>query len=583
MCGSTEIDGNEFCLGLDLFLFVDEYSSLQNMISSVTYLIREARFRPKYPNSGCGTSCLDIYPLGRLVDMYHTQRATDRRDKVFALLNMSSDDLSESGLSPNYDILWTALLERLVKFLLGSGVLVKTWIDWEIAVIESKGCVLGRVSSVEGVKENRQTVGIDFVNIPGQSRHLPIWNVRWALHTSARSIHPGDIVCRLEGASLPSIIRQYRESFVVIVITASPEETETDVEGSRVLELITSITSFFREFLLVWDWENDPEYSQFCIQYKTSDISRTGERKKSKAVFYSGLDKATRSSNVDRILHDLEDYEETKRRLWEAVEGCKNGFTEDHAHTLANMDSLAIRYQQRKKWKHAERLSLGVIDIRKHAQGEAHENTLESMQILVTSYEGQGLTVKAQRLKMMVVLLEKRKDGSWVTEEEIVNIGRYCDKEMMGLLFQWNVNGVHITENVLLAAVKNERHAKEILGLVLEQELLITEKVLEEAVWREKNVQGLLHLLLERGKGKPEITESVLVTVVINSRQDHNIIRIFLERNGADIQMAKALGIQMERRFGGNGRVSLLQREWDNPGIRNALLEEEAIANLEDD
>jgi hypothetical protein len=45
-----------------------------------------------------GGSTLGISSLGGLRDMYHAHEATQIHDKVFALLGMSSDDLSKSGL-----------------------------------------------------------------------------------------------------------------------------------------------------------------------------------------------------------------------------------------------------------------------------------------------------------------------------------------------------------------------------------------------------------------------------------------------------------------------------------------------------
>ena len=77
--------------------------------------------------------------------MYHTHKATKRHDKVYALLGMSSDDLSKAGLLPNYGLPWKELLQRLAKFLLYEKVSVETWGDKEMAVIKSKGCVLGKV------------------------------------------------------------------------------------------------------------------------------------------------------------------------------------------------------------------------------------------------------------------------------------------------------------------------------------------------------------------------------------------------------------------------------------------------------
>ncbi|RYP15255.1 hypothetical protein DL765_005830 [Monosporascus sp. GIB2] len=133
MCGSTELDGYAFCLGLEA------YPGLQNPIRPVTYLMKRSIFRPKYRIDPLGRVSLGICPLSELIEMYHTHEATERRDKVFALLGMSSDAPSAveaAGLSPDYGIPWGELLKQLVHFFLGGQVSVYTLPNREMAIIE---------------------------------------------------------------------------------------------------------------------------------------------------------------------------------------------------------------------------------------------------------------------------------------------------------------------------------------------------------------------------------------------------------------------------------------------------------------
>ena len=154
--------------------------------------------------------------------MYHTHEATLPHDKVYALLGMSSDDLSEAGLSPNYGVEWEELLKRLVKFLLGEKVSVETWCHREMAVVQSKGCILGHVSPVENdiAWDDIQNVDITLKNIPRYLGHKGEWSARWALQASAKSIQKGDLVCLLQGVSKPIIIRRCKDHFAVIMIAA---------------------------------------------------------------------------------------------------------------------------------------------------------------------------------------------------------------------------------------------------------------------------------------------------------------------------------------------------------------------------
>ena len=182
--------------------------------------------------------------------MYYTHEATDPRDKVFALLGMSSHDNIAPDLSPNYNIQWVQLFERLVKFLLYKEVFVETRYDRKIAVIKNKGYILGQVSLVRSGDE--QDVMITSKNAAWYLGE----EVKWTLQASAKSIQEGDIVCLLQGASKPTIIRLRKDYFTIIIIAATPLN-ESGSLGRP--ELSKSITRFPRDFLLVWDWKTPLE------------------------------------------------------------------------------------------------------------------------------------------------------------------------------------------------------------------------------------------------------------------------------------------------------------------------------------
>ena len=224
---------------------------MQSLIRSVTYVMRGAIFRPKYPTSSSGGVC-----LGELIDMYHTREATERHDKVYALFGMSSDNLSAAGLLPNYEVPWKKLLQQLVKFLLCKEVYVETWDDKEIAVIKSKGCILGQVSSVESdsARYDRQHVTIIFKNKPRSLEYEKEWGAQWTLQASAKSIRQGDLVCLLQGASKPTIIRTCKDIFTVIKIAVTLQQNVRTESGyTKHQRPLPSMKSFPRDFLLVWN------------------------------------------------------------------------------------------------------------------------------------------------------------------------------------------------------------------------------------------------------------------------------------------------------------------------------------------
>ncbi|KAH8723852.1 hypothetical protein GQ44DRAFT_591343, partial [Phaeosphaeriaceae sp. PMI808] len=270
--------------------------------------------------------------------------ATKRHDKVYALLGMSgmsSDDLSEANLLPNYRDPWEELLQRLAKFLLSEKISVETWGDKEIAAIESKGCILGKVSSVfrDTASGDRQRVDVIFKNTSGQSEYMGTQH--WTLRPSAKSIRDGDLICLLQGASKPAIIRLCKDHFAIIMIAATPLE---DIQmAKRYIEwrnLLQSVKIFTRDFLLFWDWEISPKEFQDPEEYETSIRTNNRASDHSKTDREGHLDKATRAWNIALILGDLEEYKGAEERLREAIEGYKIAFGVEHPYTLKSQYGL---------------------------------------------------------------------------------------------------------------------------------------------------------------------------------------------------------------------------------------------------
>jgi ankyrin repeat protein len=329
MCGSTTIDGYAFCLGLKSLrksqkLSYTAFPKLQSL-PSLTNLIERAGLRPKYTTNLLERYSLEIRSLAELVDMFHTRQASDPRDKVYALLGMSSDDPSKAGLEPNYEISWEDLFQQLVKFVLGKDIPVET--SSQRAVIKSKGCILGQVSSVRS--DDRQSVNITSKNTAWSSRE-------WSLQASAKSVRKGDIVCLLKGASKPTIIRLYKDYFAVVVVAATPLN-ESGSFGQP--EVSKSITPFSRDFLLVWDWENPLEDSQDQEKY-TSWTKNSQVQEHSKAELGDHLDKVTRTWNVALALGDLKEYGKAEERLREAIKGYEMANGEEHLYMLKSQYGL---------------------------------------------------------------------------------------------------------------------------------------------------------------------------------------------------------------------------------------------------
>lgn len=271
--------------------------------------------------------------------MYHAYEATKRHDKVYALLGMSSDNISKSNLLPDYGVPWEELLQRLTKFLLCERISVKTWANKEIVVIKSKGCVLGKISSVRSnIGLGSQDVEAIFENTSKQPGCIRDGSARWTLQTPAKSIETGDFVCLLQGALKPTIIRLREDHFAPIMIAVVPPKYIRTRDGDIEWPELLRSASFTRDFLLVWNWETSSEKLQG--KYDTLVPTDNWQSEHSETWLERQLEDVTRTWNVALILGDLGDFENAERMLRRAIESYEIAFGVKHSHTLESYYGL---------------------------------------------------------------------------------------------------------------------------------------------------------------------------------------------------------------------------------------------------
>ncbi|KAK0674437.1 heterokaryon incompatibility protein-domain-containing protein [Cercophora samala] len=243
-CGSAEIDGHAFAVALDSKLMPHICRTspmLGSFIQPLMHLIKGAVFRQRTIGE---VSCppLQGRPIGELVDMYHNREATIRHDKLFALYGMASENPQ-----PDYSISWDAVLRQLCRSILGNTRFVMAWNDAETVVIRGKGALLGKVVEVDQVaQDGRQIVLIDYMLADyGWSPECP--SEATSLPPSVNTVRPGDIVCKLENASNPMIIRPHADFFSVVLITVSLERPMPKEKPAGWMT---------KNFLIVWDWKH---------------------------------------------------------------------------------------------------------------------------------------------------------------------------------------------------------------------------------------------------------------------------------------------------------------------------------------
>ncbi|RMJ16109.1 hypothetical protein CDV36_004223 [Fusarium kuroshium] len=482
-----KIEGHAFCSGLK-HLDLSEAPAVQSRIKSAVYLIKDAVFRPKAVVSSSDRFSLGIASLGELVDMYHNREATDRRDKVYALLGMSSDVTIRADLMPDYKASWKDLFYRLVRSLVGEVASVETWDNKEIATIRSDVCVLGHISSVLEHEDDKQSVEIIFQDVLEPFAVREKLRAQHTLHASAKSIQVGDVICLLQGSSTPTIIRVYDDYCAIVAIAISLPNGFIFEEGNRKVLTVFTWSNYFSDFgtfshrcLLIWDWEKTSRNSYAgkdytCLLKSQPAKDDTTEQEKL-------LDEAAGLERLGLVFRDSGQDEEAIKRLQQAFETLNSIPQAEIHHKIATMDNLNMTYKK---------------------EG------------------GQKNAAKAERLGAMADLLGRRGDYIKITEDNLARVAISFDREVMEFLLDCRSNEVHVTEKVVIAAVRNPRHAKEVMKLLLDrrgEEITITEEVGRAAAENDNSSMQLMEFFLDRRGEEFDITEEVVKAAAGNPRK----------------------------------------------------------------
>ncbi|KAB8201325.1 heterokaryon incompatibility protein-domain-containing protein [Aspergillus parasiticus] len=244
MCGSVYINGHIFCEGLSI---LRRFLDLPSTIGPVAYLIRGALYRPKYELGSRG-----YISMGELIGMYHGHNATKQHDKLYALLGLSADRITDAT-RPDYSLPWTEVFKEVTSYLFPECS-VETWNETETVIIKGKGWILGYVHSVdENFSEfGKQKIEVLFNDTAKSFGCKDHWETDWKLQASALLIQDGDIICLLKGASQPSIIRLCRDHFTVIAPAVTPQRRRQKESTPAAMPQERCSTNGLCDILLTW-------------------------------------------------------------------------------------------------------------------------------------------------------------------------------------------------------------------------------------------------------------------------------------------------------------------------------------------
>jgi hypothetical protein len=276
LCGDAELTGAIFTIGLQMALtMLNLKRERPQPIAPVLRLMDKsnASFQVLRKLADLDLSSavpsFDILPLGQLLEMFQNYEATDRRDRVYALLGLSSDNHISPGMRPDYQRSWSSLFKDVVAHVLGPTANVATWDHREKAAITCMGCPLGTVLIGRTDDEHEITVSSPIY----RTAHGPgtYWTATWAVPAYAHKIRDGDLLCFLEGARHPSLLRLCKDHYDIVLISLQPppgvridvHPSTLDLEAQLVPwdNFLQCIPNFPRKVVMIWDWLPDDQRS----------------------------------------------------------------------------------------------------------------------------------------------------------------------------------------------------------------------------------------------------------------------------------------------------------------------------------
>lgn len=511
---ATEIDGHAFCQGLRSMDLSYLDNDTQTRVRSAIYLVTSATIRPKYALRASERFSLDILTLGELIDIYHTREATDRRDKVYAMLGMSTD--KSPSIVPDYRMPWSNIFCQLVRSLLPEAVDISCRDADEIAIIRSRARVLGIIRSIQSGNgwDNTRTVMVDLLELPGFQK---AWSGHWTVEAPANHIRKEDVICLLQGALHPSIIRMHENYCTIIAIAICPSgherygysseekgdfgkitsvgenanvreaETETDSESCS-NTFADKIDPNF-EVHLVWNWEDSH------VAAETED--EFGCFLRSRALTYVAPAGGNLRTSMGRLFLSLQYITEAIGQFHLAIEAYEQASQIHSPNAITALDCLAWAYKARGEWKDVER---------------------------------------AEGIEAMADLVGQQGGFTDVSEKLIIRLASVFDEKPMEFLLDARGGQATMTENIVEAAAGNINCAKQMMELLLNRkghQVFVTEKVLKAAAGNQGHGDAVIHLLLKRRAEQVVVTEDIFAAATERS------MMVLLEWEGCHLTLTE--------------------------------------------
>lgn len=348
-CGDAETSGSIFASAIDLaftllatelkerrtippvLMFMDQSSGAFPVLQKLADL-QPSNAMPSF----------NVLPLGDLLRLFQGHEATDQRDKIYALLGLSSDNMISPELRPDYTKGWSTLFRQVIEHVLGPSSLLRTFENTEQAIIFETGSVLGQIAV--GFHNTLHVNSPVFGELASGGYH---WRASWAVPHHCNSVTDGDLLVFFKNARRPSIIRPCGDHFDIVMISLPPPSNVTigmRPPSTTWQDLNITWKDFSqgarrskRYFNLVWDWADS----------KHNAAAHTELLNNCQSPSSSSIE---RRFNTARVLDDLLDHSALRSLLQGRPAACDFGEMEKHLVLLEHVSVHWEEYARMKKY-----------------------------------------------------------------------------------------------------------------------------------------------------------------------------------------------------------------------------------------
>jgi hypothetical protein len=479
------------------------------------------------------------------MSMYNTHKATLRHDKIYALIGMATEDVSDAGLLPDYDVPWEDLLQRLFHFVLGNNIHSKTSPEEEKVEICGRGYVIGRVMNVTGTTNGKRKLDVKFNDsflCINPDINSSFW--QWNIPVMANDVQYDDIIYLLEETSKPMIIRPCGDYYYIIAIIGP----HGHIIGSA---------PFLRSISLIWDWAKFPdEVVEAKRNWTTALILKDmGYLRRAKDMISKLI-----SDNVE--VTDLEFIEVMEYSRWNIGDelldqmGHTICITEDVLIAIISNQTKSVIAHVLKERKNEVQATEAVLRV---AASNVHCLSPDIMTTLLDCCDNAQTHISEAVLDAaarsacpeatMQLLLDRKGPQTTITKTILVAaVGNAsCPKATMQLLLERRGPEINITEAIIVAAVGNTHCTSSIIQLLLDHKdltTLISEPILLAAATNPLLGEQNITLLLTHTNEPVPITEPVLAAAARNSANGLDILRYIFAENTTQVHSPDAVAPQ---------------------------------------